>query len=181
MTLPDQRYMNHVRDALWSRERRASVLIGSGFSKCAIPARPDVGELPLWDELAREMSGRLGRASAEDDPLGIAQEYVEAFGRSGLHQFIQQRVRDREFRPGSLHIRLLNLPWGDVFTTNWDTLLERTLPAIPSHGYSIVHGRDDIPVSDHPRIYKLHGSLDGHYPLVATRDDYLVYPDGMLR
>ena len=59
MSLPDQKYMNHVRDALWSRAERASVMIGSGFSKNAQPARPDAGELPLWHELASAMFDKL--------------------------------------------------------------------------------------------------------------------------
>ena len=176
MLLPDQRYINYVRDALWSRAGRASVMIGSGFSKNALPNRPDVGELPLWDELARAMSDELGLPRTDGTAIGLAQEYADAFGRSGLHQFLQQRVRDREFSPGEFHRRLLKLPWSDVFTTNWDTLLERTLPSVPERPYSIVHNKDEIPIANHPRIVKLHGSLDGHYPLIATQEDYETYP-----
>ena len=176
MPLPDQRYINYVRDALWSRAGRASVMIGSGFSKNALPNRPDVGELPIWGELAREMSQKLGLPSGGGDAIVLAQQYADAFGRSGLHQFLQQRVRDREFSPGGFHRRLMKLPWSDVFTTNWDTLLERTLPSVPERPYSIVHNKDEIPIANHPRIVKLHGSLDGHYPLIATQQDYDSYP-----
>ena len=127
--IPDQRYINHVRDALWSRTSRASVMIGSGFSKNAIPNRPDVGELPLWHELSVEIARQVESPStvpAHTSPLDLAQEYADVFGRSSLDLFLQEQVRDQDFSPGEFHSRLLKLPWRDVFTTNWDTLLERT-------------------------------------------------------
>ena len=176
MTLPDQIYINHVRNALWSRASRASVMIGSGFSKNAVSNRPDVGELPLWHELAGKILERLGSPGIAVNTIGLAQVYKNAFGRSSLHQFLQQQVRDMDFSPGEFHSRLLKLPWNDVFTTNWDTLLERTLPSVPERPYSVVHNKDEIPISTQPRIIKLHGSLDGHYPLIATEEDYRAYP-----
>ena len=189
MSLPDQKYMNHVRDALWSRAGHASVMIGSGFSKNAQPARPDAGELPLWHDLARAMfdklypptlSGSQHSAPANSDPssaLRLAQEYKETFGRSSLHLFLQQQIRHGDFNPGEFHRRLLKLPWRDVFTTNWDTLLERARLSVPERPYSVVHNKDEIPLSAQPRIIKLHGSLDGHYPLVAAEEDYRAYPE----
>lgn len=189
MSHPDQIYMNHVRDALWSRTGRATVMVGSGFSKNAQPARPNVGELPLWHELARAMCDRLHSPSPvgghhcdavlKSDPSAaprLAQEYKDSFGRTSLHLMLQEHVRDGDFIPGDFHTRLLKLPWRDVFTTNWDTLLERTLPAVPERPYGVVHNRDEIPLSAQPRIIKLHGSLDGHYPLIVAEDDYRTYP-----
>ena len=186
---PDQKYINHVRDALWSGENRATVMIGSGLSKQAIPARPGVGALPVWDELATAMHNELvsprqhndehceqDRRADSESPLRIAQDYEDAFGRSGLHLFLQRQVRDGDFKPGKFHTRLLKLPWRDVFATNWDTLLERTRSQVPERAYSVVHNKDEIPLSTQPRIFKLHGSIDGHYPLVATEKDYDDYP-----
>ena len=188
MSVPDQKYMNHVRDALWSRAEQASVMIGSGFSKNAQPARPAAGELPLWSELASAMSDRLhpatlsgGRQGASvnsldsDGPLGLAQQFEDSFGRSSLHLFLQQQIRDGNFNPGEFHRRLLTLPWRDVFTTNWDTLLARTRLYVPERSYSVVHNKDEIPLSAQPRIIKLHGSLDGHYSLIVTEQDYCKY------
>ena len=190
MSLPDQKYMNHVRDALWSHTGHASVMIGSGFSKNAQPARPDAGELPLWHELARAMFEKLHPPTPDDsqqrtpvdfsDPNGalkLAQEYKDSFGRSSLHLFLQQHVRDGDFNPGEFHRRLLKLPWRDVFTTNWDRLLERTLVSVPERSYSVVHNKDEIPLSAQPRIIKLHGSIDGHYPLIVAEEDYHAYPE----
>ena len=163
-------------------------MIGSGFSKNAQPARPDAGELPLWPELASAMSARLhpptlsggGQGTSvsslgPNGPLGLAQQFEDSFGRSSLHLFLQQQIRDGDFNPGEFHRRLLTLPWRDVFTTNWDTLLERTRLSVPERFYSVVHNKDEIPLSAQPRIIKLHGSLDGHYPLTVTEQDYHAY------
>ena len=180
MNIPDQRYINHVREALWSRPSRASVMIGSGFSRNALPNRPDVRELPLWRDLAFGMSRNLGLSSAASpsrDPLALAQKYAEEFGRGSLDLFLQQQVRDHDFSPGEFHSRLLRLPWRDVFTTNWDTLVERTLPSVPERPYSVVHNKAEIPTSSQPRVVKLHGSLDGHFPLIVTEEDYRMYPE----
>ena len=187
---PDQKYINYVRDALWSGAGRASVMVGSGFSKYAAPVGPGVGELPLWEGLAAEMLKVLHpesqfrdadpaqtRHSDPESAVTLAQEYKDAFGRSGLHSFLQQQVRDGDFNPGQFHGRLMKLPWRDVFTTNWDTLLERTRLSMPKRPYSVVHNKDEIPLSTQPRIVKLHGSLDGHYPLIAADEDYRTYPE----
>ena len=189
VSFPDQKYMNHVRDALWSRAAHASVMIGSGFSRYAQPARPDAGELPLWHELACAMFHKIHPQTSSgcqqsapissSDPRGalrLAQEYKDCFGRRSLHLFLQQQIRDGDFNPGEFHRRMLKLPWRDVFTTNWDTLLERTRLSVPERPYSVVHNKDEIPLSAQPRIIKLHGSLDGHYPLIVAEEDYCVYP-----
>ena len=180
MAIPDQRYINHVREALWSRTSRASVMIGSGFSRNAHPNRPEVRELPLWHDLEIAMASNLGSSYeglSSCSALALAQKYVEEFGRGSLDLFLQQQVRDHDFSPGEFHSRLLKLPWRDVFTTNWDTLLERTLPSMPERRYSVVHNKAEIPFSVQPRVVKLHGSLDGHFPLIVTEDDYRTYPE----
>ena len=75
-----------------------------------------------------------------------------------------------------MHERLLRLPWRDVFTTNWDTLLERTCPSVAEQDYSVLRSTDEIPLGVSPRIVKLHGSLDAHFPLIFTEEDYRTYP-----
>ena len=175
---PDQLFLNHVRDALWRRPGQASVMIGSGFSRNARKNRPDAPDIPLWADLAKALAKSLAtsrdQAACEIDPLELAQEYERAFGRARLHQFLIESVRDDDFSPSKLHERLLSLPWRDVFTTNWDTLLERCLP-LPERAYSLVTSRDHLPIGAPPRIVKLHGSLPGTFPLIVTKNDYETY------
>ena len=164
-------------------------MVGSGFSKSALKTRPDAAELPMWHELALQMNNKLYPPSDQrrvnDDSteaistshfLNLAQEYETAFGRSDLHHFLQQQIRDEDFRPAESHFRLLRLPWHDVFTTNWDTLLERARAHVEDRPYSVIRDMNEIPLAHRPRIVKLHGSLPAQYPLIFTEEDYRTYP-----
>ena len=184
MSIPDQSHINRVRDALWQRlGGGASVMVGSGFSRNALKTRPDANAPPTWREVAKAIYDKLygdrdaiAEASQTSDFLRLAQEYEVAFGRGDLHRFIRNLIRDDDFKPGDLHTQLLRLPWRDVFTTNWDTLLERARISVPDRPYSVVRNMDEIPLANRPRIVKLHGSLPAHFPLIFTEKDYRTYP-----
>ena len=174
--VPDQSHIDQIRDALWNRPGAgASVMVGSGFSKTAGIARPGVEPLPLWKDLTTEMAKRLYSKSA-DNPLRCAQEFDTSFGRTTLHSFLQSQIRDQDFLPGEMHSRLLRLPWRDVFTTNWDTLLEKALSQVMVPAYTTVVDKDQLPLVSQPRIVKLHGSLPATFPLICTEEDYRTYP-----
>ncbi|MDE2741310.1 MAG: SIR2 family protein [Gemmatimonadota bacterium] len=184
MSFPDQSHINRVRDALWQRSGGgASVMIGSGFSRNALKARPDANDPPTWRDVAKAVYAKLypqdgdgDSGTATSDFLRLAQEYEAAFGRGDLHRFLGELIRDDDFLPGDLHIRLLSLPWRDVFTTNWDTLLERARTSVADRAYSVVQNMDEIPLANRPRIVKLHGSFPSHFPLIFTEEDYRTYP-----
>ena len=190
MQFPDQSHINRVRDALWQRSSGATVMVGAGFSRNAARKRPDGLPPPTWRDLIEEMSRKLsslheiegGREpttaanSETSGALSLAQEYKAAFGRADLHGFLRNSIRDDEFKPGPMHERLLRLPWRDVFTTNWDTLLESAGPRVTERSYSVMRSTDEIPLTSRPRIVKLHGSVDAHFPLILTEEDYRTYP-----
>ena len=154
-------------------------MVGSGFSKNAVKLRPDIGDLPLWSDIADELVHTLfpaNEATPSSNPLRLAQQYLTVFGRSDLHRLLSNLVRNDDFVPGELHSQILKLPWRDVFTTNWDTLLERASLDIPEPSYSIVQDIDQLPLMSQPRIIKLHGSLPSNFPLIFTEEDYRTYP-----
>ena len=185
----DQSHIDQVRDALWANYGNgASVMVGSGFSRFARNVRPGTHAPSMLQDVAIEIHKRLYpeadgpdrqasvSASANADRiLSLAQEYETAFERANLHQLLQQLIRDDDLAPGKMHSRLLQLPWRDVFTTNWDTLLERTRPLVTDRGYSIVRDMDEIPLARTPRIVKLHGSFPAQFPLILTEEDYRTY------
>ena len=178
---PGQIYLNQIRDVLW--DQRASVLIGSGFSRNARKRRLEAAPMPTWDQLGRSLAECLGhsdRSVAVADPVKLAQEYVSTFDRPALDSLLMKEVRDEDFVPGEAHHRLLKLPWRDVFTTNWDTLLER---CSREHdlGFSVLERPSGLPLGRPPRIVKLHGSFPDCEPLIATEEDYRRYrePDRM--
>ena len=185
-TFDGQIHMNHIREALWDDSTNgAVVLLGAGFSRNALVRPPAEGRLPLWSDIARSLKRKLtsrarcGEASeavpAEAIPR-LAQDYEAAFGRPELHRHLRDAIRDDEFLPGPVHERLMALPWRDVLTTNWDTLLERTNDNLSSRHYRVISCVEDIPLARSPRIVKLHGSLPCQFPLILTEEDYRRYP-----
>ena len=161
-------------------------MVGSGFSRNAEIKAPGGRTPPDWAEVANAMCAKLspdsgkGDGNGEDEPaadaLTTAQRYRDEFGRAELHRFLREQIRDDDMEPGDLHRRLLALPWADVFTTNWDTLLERTREFTITPTYEVVRAIHELPLATRPRIVKLHGSLPAHFPLIATEQDYSDYP-----
>ena len=163
-------------------------MVGSGFSQNATVEAPGASTPPGWSGIVRAMHTRLYPSPVPSEPegepdafvaadaLAVAQQYRTAFGREELHRFLRQQIRDDDVTPGDFHHRLLSLPWNDVFTTNWDTLLERTADQIPSPTYDVVREIDEIPLASRPRIVKLHGSVPANFPLIVTEEDYRKYP-----
>lgn len=187
---PDIANVLRIREALWRHESagNAAVMVGAGFSRNAEPASHAARAMPAWTQMAQALCGplyphdaarheaALKEATGTSGFLRIAQEYRVAFGESALNDCIRALVPDSDYRPGDLHRRLLKLPWADIFSTNWDTLLERTCADVFERSYDVVRTIGDIPAAVRPRIVKLHGSFPGHAPFIFTEEDYRTYP-----
>lgn len=174
--LPDYPALRQVQEALWGvgEARGAAIMVGAGVSKSALTLSENAPEPPLWNDFASEMKRHLGDG-APTDPLKLAEEYEAALGRPALDTLIRNQVADTKWRPGPLHERLLGLPWTDVLTTNWDTLLERAEPRNLERGYEVVRTCADIARTRAPRIVKLHGSLPSNLPFIFTSEDFRTY------
>ena len=190
MCLPDQNNIARVRDALWSPNEGACVMVGAGFSRNAFCLLPDTDVPPTVDNLSEafskeldlrqglnERGGITNQLIKPDDLPLLAQKYEDKYGRDGLNQFLKDQIPDVHLKPTDVHKSLLSLPWRDVFTTNWDTLLERTCELVHDQKYSILRNKDEIPLAKRPRIVKLHGSFPANFPLICTQADYETYPE----
>lgn len=140
----------------------------------------------MWSDLAGKLVDRLyapaaranalQRAYSISGSLRLAAEYEAEFTRHDLDQLLLTAIPNDDYEPGPLHQLLLKLPWSDVFTTNYDTLLERARTAVADRYYQVVTCSADIPSSMHPRIVKLHGTFPSVRPFVITEDDFRIYP-----
>ncbi len=158
--------------------RGAALMVGAGMSRNAVRLDPTSPQPPLWGELLREMSADLGLQNNEaPGALRLAEQYEETFGRGRLEGLVRRLVADAGWEPGRAHERLLRLPWVDVFTTNYDTLLERGAQRIIERLYEPVLTPEDIARTRSPRIVKLHGTLPSHTPFIITESDYRTYPE----
>lgn len=190
---PDQIHIEQIRERLWCGREfgQAAVMVGTGFSRNAERVSTSIPLCLSWPELAKCMYDSLyppGDLPEQDHEimklkaisgvgaLRLASEYKTAFGRPALDDFLLESIPDNSYLPGRLHELLLSLPWSDVFTTNYDTLLERTLPIIHDRKYDILQTVSDIPGRMKPRIVKLHGSFPSHRPFIITEKDYRTYP-----
>jgi SIR2-like domain len=161
------------------RERRVSVLVGAGLSRNATPNGASLQPLGTWWQLAQELGKRL-QLSKEDlerkSVTRIPGEFEAAFGREVLDDAILDVLIDTDYSPSELQIKLMRLPWTDVFTTNYDTLLERAADKVFERRYSVVTSTEDLTSTRQPRIVKLHGSFPSHRPFIVTEEDFRTYP-----
>jgi hypothetical protein len=190
MNFPDQPHVNRIVEALWRHPSgHAAVMVGAGFSMNARKASPASSKMSPWKEVTEALCDQLyptgdndrrtlaiQESSGTSGYLRLAQEFEVAFGRDALHTLIGELVPDADYEPDQLHRRLLTLPWQDVFTTNWDTLLERAASEVHGRNYRIVRTMAEIPGSNSPRIVKLHGSFPAYHPFIFTEEDYRTYP-----
>lgn len=184
----------------------AALLVGAGFSRNAVPMRGSATSMPGWNDIYATMveqlypapadlaESNIGLREAEQDPrvshrkwllsqagatsayLRVAEEFEAQFGRDALDKLILRHVPDRQFKPGALHHMLVALPWADIMTTNWDTLLERAAETAEERVYDVLRTVEEIPEARAPRIIKLHGSFPAHRPFVFTEEDFRTYP-----
>ncbi len=180
--------IDQIRQRLHSGQ--AAAMVGAGFSLNATKKSKDAPKFPLWSDLTDQIFHQVypdfpkdndhlsheqiaSKARKTSDFLRLAQDF-ENNDRSKLDAFLEKAIPDRDYNPGELHKQLLNLPWADIFTTNQDTLLERTTGFIQRY-YSEVLSEKALSSAAPPRIVKLHGTL-GHNNYIFTERDFDNYP-----
>jgi hypothetical protein len=179
--LPDFFALEHLARSLWrnGESRGAGLFVGSGFSRFAELPGPSSPKPPLWATLRSKMAAQIYSGVPDKDvptdPLRLAEEYCALLGQAALDDFIRMEIPDHAWNPGPVHQRIMQLPWSDVLTTNWDTLLERTAQSVAEIGYEVVSVVGDIARAKSPRIVKLHGTIPSG-PFIFTEEDYRTYP-----
>ena len=157
-------------------------MVGAGFSKNAVKIKNTDKKFLSWNELGDLFYEKLNGQKPDEktghylDALRLAGNIESTFGRSVLDRILLDNLPDEEYDPSDLHKELLKLNWADVFTTNYDTLLERTRKFITNRKYQVIVNKNDLVYSQCPRIIKLHGSFPSERPFVISQEDYRKYP-----
>ena len=174
------KHLDVIAEKLWMEPSHACVLVGAGFSRNAIKTNRTVKTPPVWsalgDGMLKLLHGKKKINRDYVDVLNVAQEYVAVNGRKAMDAFLEREIPDKGLEPSDLHKMLMSLPWTDVFTTNYDTLLERAADDIVGRNYERVVNKDKLVLSHSPRIIKLHGSFDSNESYVISTEDYRRYP-----
>ncbi|WP_114809730.1 SIR2 family NAD-dependent protein deacylase [Paraburkholderia kururiensis] len=181
--LPDYPAIKKLASALHrldAHHHGAAIMIGAGFSRSAALHVGGEKRVPLWTEFTRGLARDLYVNEATlsfADPLRVAEEYRAYFGQGALNDKIRFEIDDEAWRVGPLYRSILTLPWSEVLTTNWDTLLERAAQEIHSPYYTTVTKTSDLAWAQSPRIVKLHGTIGVTDNFIAAQEDYRTYPE----
>lgn len=174
-------HLKNIRDKLWASDSRSRVtlMVGAGFSLNAEKIEESFEEMAVWNDLKEKLVQDLKHHLDIEykDVLDIGQIYVNEYGRARLDEILKEAIPDDNYEPDELHYNLLKLPWADIYTTNYDTLLERAKKHIYERNYQVIYDISDIPSSVQPRIIKLHGSFPANRPFIFTTKDYDQYPE----
>jgi hypothetical protein len=150
--------------------RNATILIGAGMSLAA--------GYPDWSALLAGLRAGLGLDDAFDD-LPLLAQYAENTdgGRAALVAEICAQLGSITPVPTENHHLIAQLPLQEMWTTNFDPLVEAACPDA-----AVVELDDDFIEADgaRRRLYKMHGSIPpgatepvgGEANLVISRDDF---------
>ncbi len=179
-----QEYLNTIAERL--RNNQASLFVGAGFSKNA-NLQTGAKVPPNWDELGDSFfeKSRHHKPSKSDrayaNVLRLAEDVESMFGRPALIEQIKGALNDDLLIPSDTHMQLLALPWQDVYTTNYDTLLDRSAARLKEQNkrsYTIVWDSYNIGMGSSPFLMKVHGDINEPSSIIITEEDYRKYPSG---
>ncbi|HEX8601060.1 MAG TPA: SIR2 family protein [Pseudoduganella sp.] len=142
---------------------KGAVFVGAGMSMGA--------DLPSWNELVTPLQDKLTHLKAGDQysPEQIAGWYEVHESRETMIDFLKKQL-SRDCVPTECHRLLARLPVDLFFTTNFDNLLELSLPDA-----EVVYNDVDFSMLDAPRkrqLIKVHGDFRDSKSIVFTRSDY---------
>ncbi|MBT2550992.1 SIR2 family protein [Arthrobacter sp. ISL-65] len=157
-------------------ERRLIPFIGAGFSA-------PIG-LPDWDSLLRQIAAEVEPSLtyeeianyANDDHLQIAEYlYLKSNKKIGpLRHFIAKNLHHTgDITRSTSHVELVNLKAPQIYTTNYDELIEDSYRRLGVPYRAIALGRDVSEASGTAtQIVKYHGDLRHEDTLVLTESSY---------
>ena len=146
---------------------RASLFIGSGISRKAGYAN--------WKDILRECAEEIGlEVDKESDLITLAEYYVRDKLRTKINQTIAEYFDDSKGKPVEVHRIISTLPISSIWTTNYDTLLERCFDNADISNSIITNDKSysNLNRSVKVKIHKIHGDVKNASECVITRKDY---------
>lgn len=157
--------------AQWLEQGSAALFVGAGLSRQA--------GYPDWRALLKEIAHELNiNLDQEHDLASVAQWYVNRTGRqkTRIAQTVRNSFPDRAEVPSAQRI-MARLPVRYVWTTNYDTLIERAWE-LQRRRLDVKAIKSDLGVSSpwaDTTLYKMHGTVNHPAEIVIATDDYELY------
>lgn len=164
---------------LYMGTHSVTAFVGAGFSMNA--EIPNNVSMKTWNQLREVFLDKLypnneeNRKNDANDVVRLASLVDAQFGHNELDNILEEALPDQLIRPGRLHHMLVQLPWKDILTTNYDTLIERGAEQVINE-FKLVTNKETLLYQPSPRIIKLHGSFPNIRPYIMTQEDYRRYP-----
>jgi hypothetical protein len=148
----------------------AVVFVGAGVSVGA--------GYPSWKDLLHDIGDELGVNSSDVfDLAALAQWSIrKGSGKTRILQVIRDQIGDLKPVPVPLEV-IARLPLRNIWTTNYDRLIERAFEAI-GRPIDAISGAEDLAIRSRPgavRLHKMHGTIDRLEDVVISTDDYELY------
>lgn len=168
MKISRDRFLKEYADAI--RNNDAAVFVGAGVSMAA--------GYPSWIGLMKEIGEELGVKSKDvHDLAALAQWSLNANkGDQRVKDVINKLISPVKETPPEAEV-LARLPIKDLWTTNYDLVIERAFEKIGRPIQSIANPRDlgRKPANGAARLYKMHGSISNLDDLVISTEDYELF------
>ena len=150
----------------------ASLFIGSGLSRKA--------NYSGWKDILRNCAREIGLdvEKEERNLITLAQYYIRVKQRTQITETIKEFFSDGNGTVQDVHRIIASLPVTNVWTTNYDTLIER---AYEEEGISTTIITDDesycnIDRAAKIKIHKIHGTVKTAGKCIIARQDYDLFP-----
>lgn len=143
--------------------------IGAGVSMEA--------QAPSASQLAQELNEQFLQKKYDNENLNKIASYIEkklGLGRAIVVNYIINKLSQLE--PSNGHLLIPRINWASLYTTNFDTLIEKAY-SISGINYRPIIYNSDLSISYEEKenlqlIYKPHGCISRPDSLILTEDDY---------
>lgn len=167
MALSIEQFLNNLSRQILNEE--ISLFLGAGISNSA--------GYPTWANLLKECAADMGISTSPNTNLYLlAQYYSNEVGYNELKKIVNNNINC--FRQNSTLVdTLLKFNFKTIWTTNYDTVIEKNLEERKILSNSIYDDKDLVNVSQENRvnIYKLNGDINNLEKIVITQKDLEAY------
>lgn len=146
----------------------ASLFIGAGVSRNS--------GYPGWADLLSECADDLNINSNTIDLYSLAQYYANKHSDAELRRIISQKINTFP-KSNNLLNNLLEIDFNNIWTTNYDKLIEKGLEE-KEKPYNVIFSDKNlssIDKHDKVNVYKMNGDISDPVNMILTKNDYEHY------